>query len=800
MYMKKPLLTVSVITYNHASYIAKCLETLLAQKTDFDYFIRIFDDCSTDGTTDICRKYAEEHPDRIKLFTNEKNLGAVENPIKAYSNIETPYYMLIEGDDYICDETRFQQQIDILETYPECSFCAGNTQTHFVKENKDVGVFPVLETGIYTLEYAKKFPFVSLQTHSGTRIGRTRCITLDKRHPDIFLRDITQTFELLRQGPMYYVDKTWCVYNFTRNGIWSGLTVFNKVRFLLDNIDEYNSYTGNELKTPLVETFRRHASFDLDLETLCFQTSKKAPEQPRQKKKRFKKVVHFFIPPCIRSIFYIPRNVYRFLCFFFRAPQNETGNIFISGNKVVVFTDDIRKYQFVNSVAVALFMKKPFKIRKTVESPAGDPTLLPFEEIFSKRIFPQALINGLCLLMRMPKPYHFKKKPTDASLIIFDSLFPLRNSGFRYFEYDAYIRHFKSISVVTDGKDMHFACNGDDDTLLNRKNIVQDYNDEFGTEKVFYGDFSDYDIHTASLVYCVFLGRIYKLLTLDNLKTPFVFTLYPGGDFSLNQEQSDAMLRTVFSSPYFRRVIVTHKITRDYLLEKGLCPAEKMSFIFGGVVPPYLSKADFLKDKQYYGRDKDVMDICFVATKYTEFGQDKGYDTFIDAAKKIYRHHKNVRFHVVGNGFDEHTLDVSEIRDVLCFYGFMKTTAFDHFYRDKDFIVSPNKPFVLDPGFFDGFPTGCVSEAMLHCVAAIATDELGLNLGHYENHRDIELISPSADEIVMLIEKYLEKPELIPVLALNGKERTKEWAAAEHQIAPRIKVLEEVLQKEGVSI
>ncbi len=767
--MKKSLLTVSVITYNHAPYIGKCLESLLDQQTDFDYVIRVFDDCSTDGTTDICRKYAEEHPDKIKLFANEKNLGAVENPVKAYSDIDTPYYMLIEGDDSICDKTRFQQQIDILETYPECSFCAGNTQTHFVKENKNAGTFPVLETGMYTLEYAKKFPFVSLITHTGTRIGRTRFITLDKRHPQFFLGDITQTYELLRQGPMYYVNKTWCIYNFTRNGIWSGLNVFDKVRYLLDNIDAYNSYTKNELKTVLVETFRRHASFDLDLES-----PRKNPEQLQQKKKSLKKeIMHFFIPPCVRFIFHLPRNVFRYLRLFFCPPQSVNENIFISGNKAVVYTDDVRKYQFVNFTAVFLLTKKPFKIRRTDESPTGDPTLMPFEEIYSRKDFRKSLINGLCVLLRIQKPYRFKKKQTDASLIIFDSLFPLRNSGFRYFEYDAYIRHFKSISVITDQKDMHFVCNDGDNTILDRQNIVQDYNSEFETPKVFYGDFSDYDISTASLVYCVFLGRIYNLLTRHNLKIPFVFTLYPGGDFSLNQEQSDMMLRTVFSSPYFRRVIVTHKITRDYLLEKGLCPEEKMSFIFGGVVPPYLSKADFLKDKQYYGRDKDIMDICFVATRYTEFGQDKGYDTFIDAAKKIYKNHKNVRFHVVGNGFDEQTLDVSEIGDAICFYGFMKTTAFDYFYRDKDFIISPNKPFILDPGFFDGFPTGCVSEAMLHCVAAIATDELGLNLNHYENHRDIELISPSADEIVTLIEKYLEKPDILPVLARNGQKRTR---------------------------
>ena len=60
--MKKPLLTALIVTYNHKNHISKAIESVLAQKTNFDFQIWILDDCSTDGTSDIAREYANKYP------------------------------------------------------------------------------------------------------------------------------------------------------------------------------------------------------------------------------------------------------------------------------------------------------------------------------------------------------------------------------------------------------------------------------------------------------------------------------------------------------------------------------------------------------------------------------------------------------------------------------------------------------------------------------------------------------------------------------------------------------------------
>lgn len=297
--MKNNLLTVNVITYNHKPYIAKCLDSLLEQETDFGFIIRVFDDCSTDGTTEICREYAEKHPNKIFFYPTEKNLGVIENPIRAYSNIETPYYML--------------RQVKILEEHPECSFCAAKTMTNFVHGESRNGDFPVLQTGIYSLEEVLKSTakWGQFNTHIASRIVRTKCIILDKKHPQCFLGDITQEIELLRQGPMYFVDECFCVYNLTGTGIWSEKTTFKKIGYLLKNLEEYDEYTKHAYHSLLIDVFCCHARVDLSLDTSgtnvlrCFYVVKK--------KKTVKNFIKLFIPPIVIKIIHGVRDVIRFI-------------------------------------------------------------------------------------------------------------------------------------------------------------------------------------------------------------------------------------------------------------------------------------------------------------------------------------------------------------------------------------------------------------------------------------------------------------------------------------------------------
>ena len=111
----QPILTVNIITYNHEKYIAKCLDSILSQKTEYEFIIRVFDDCSPDTTLKILSSYKEKYPTKVFVYPSEKNQGSLYNALRSYKNIETKYYMYIEGDDYVCSDEKLQEVIDRLK-------------------------------------------------------------------------------------------------------------------------------------------------------------------------------------------------------------------------------------------------------------------------------------------------------------------------------------------------------------------------------------------------------------------------------------------------------------------------------------------------------------------------------------------------------------------------------------------------------------------------------------------------------------------------------------------------------------
>lgn len=118
-------LTIFCLTYNHKQFIKDAVESFLAQKTAFKTRILIFDDLSTDGTTEILREYQKKYPEQIKLVVapyntynhpdREKILGEVYEKYLAGE-----YVAWCEGDDFWTDPYKLQKQVDFMDNNPDC--------------------------------------------------------------------------------------------------------------------------------------------------------------------------------------------------------------------------------------------------------------------------------------------------------------------------------------------------------------------------------------------------------------------------------------------------------------------------------------------------------------------------------------------------------------------------------------------------------------------------------------------------------------------------------------------------------
>ena len=120
---KQLLVSVAIITYNHAPFIRQALDSVLVQQTDFIFEIVIGEDRSMDGTREIVEDYWKKYPDRINIVTAENNVGANRNVIRTLKACKGKYIALLEGDDYWSDPMKLQKQIDFFEANPNYGLC-----------------------------------------------------------------------------------------------------------------------------------------------------------------------------------------------------------------------------------------------------------------------------------------------------------------------------------------------------------------------------------------------------------------------------------------------------------------------------------------------------------------------------------------------------------------------------------------------------------------------------------------------------------------------------------------------------
>lgn len=141
--------TVSVIctNYNKGEWIKKAIDSFLAQKTNFDFEIILIDDKSTDGSEEIIKEYAKNHPKKIRAFYNKKNLGITKTWIKICKKAKGKYIARCDGDDYWTDDEKLQKQVDLLEGSKESRWCG--TDCDIVSETGEIIHKSAFETGFF---------------------------------------------------------------------------------------------------------------------------------------------------------------------------------------------------------------------------------------------------------------------------------------------------------------------------------------------------------------------------------------------------------------------------------------------------------------------------------------------------------------------------------------------------------------------------------------------------------------------------------------------------------------------------
>ena len=322
--------TVILITYNHVKYIEKAIESVLMQKTKYNYIIHIFDDASTDGTSDIVRKYAKKYPDKIIPFISEKNQSAQTNFWNAYKSVKTKYCALIECDDYWCNENKLELQIEALEEHPECSFCACQTIIKNVgdeyRTNED-HTFMVTNNMIQVQRIIPKENLFDIQdgymNHIGSRLIRTKVIDFNAiKNKEIFLYDNCQFYYLLLKGSMYYINKAMHCYVQTGKGAFSGAALSKRMQTHIKNLIAFNEETNLVISDLVFKDIRNFLNYYSYIQRLLIIKERGAAEVQKEEIQvnsldlfvaKCQKIKRYILPRFVIDIIDIPFNLIKLI-------------------------------------------------------------------------------------------------------------------------------------------------------------------------------------------------------------------------------------------------------------------------------------------------------------------------------------------------------------------------------------------------------------------------------------------------------------------------------------------------------
>jgi glycosyltransferase involved in cell wall biosynthesis len=119
-----PQVSICCLTYNHAKFVERTLNSFLSQDFYHDYEIVIGDDCSTDGTLEKLKLYESLHKNII-VISHAQHVGAGANWIEAIKSCRGKYISYCDGDDYFTTTHRLQIFYNFMELNPDCSFSFG---------------------------------------------------------------------------------------------------------------------------------------------------------------------------------------------------------------------------------------------------------------------------------------------------------------------------------------------------------------------------------------------------------------------------------------------------------------------------------------------------------------------------------------------------------------------------------------------------------------------------------------------------------------------------------------------------
>ncbi|MDP2905336.1 MAG: glycosyltransferase [Candidatus Omnitrophota bacterium] len=264
-----PKVNVLMITYNQEQYIGQAIESVLAQRVNFTYELVIGEDCSTDGTREICRTYHERYPEKIRLLRRGKNLGMMPNFFQTLAECKGEYIAILEGDDYWTDPYKLQKQIDFMVSDTDCTLVFHSVEVLSGVDSQLMSAHNYDSSGLYIKkntpdQYIKKEDIIM---HSGSFISTPSImfradILSELPHwlLNALIGDYPLTLLAVAKGNAYFINEVMAAYRLgvpgsavSRNKDLAFEDKFKIYKNVVSTLNGFNEYTNRRFENAVKE-------------------------------------------------------------------------------------------------------------------------------------------------------------------------------------------------------------------------------------------------------------------------------------------------------------------------------------------------------------------------------------------------------------------------------------------------------------------------------------------------------------------------------------------------------------------
>lgn len=214
--------SVLMTSFEHERYVAQALDGVLAQE-GVELELLVGDDASTDGTRDVISRYAREHPQVIRPFLPERNMGNGGKAIFAalMGQARGQYLAVLDADDYWTAPDKLLRQVAYLDEHSEAAMCFHDVLCVYEDDDRPAAPYngPAQPAELSVSRLLDRCVVASCSP----LFRRDAVMPLPAWYFDLPWGDWSLYFLAARHGALRYMPEVMGVYRIHRGGMYSGL-------------------------------------------------------------------------------------------------------------------------------------------------------------------------------------------------------------------------------------------------------------------------------------------------------------------------------------------------------------------------------------------------------------------------------------------------------------------------------------------------------------------------------------------------------------------------------------------------